>query len=264
MVRNFYKKYLIIVGVVGGIIILNNFLLGNFFRNTFYKIIFNPAVFISKKLPGVANFSSRFLKTQRLVDENLQIREENNILLGELSQLENLKRENKFLRDELGVSRKINEELLLARIFNIRRDALTATAVINKGQKDGIRKSFLVIATGNIVVGLIDQVFENYSSVLLLDDPRTKISGRIQNSNVLVNVFGKLHNELSLGLVTAGDKIEDGSTIVTSGLDGLPEAMPIAKVIKIETQAGALFKAVTASPLFDQSLGSNLFVVITR
>lgn len=262
MARGFYKKYLVVVVIVAGIIFLNNYLLGNFLQGAFYKIIIKPEIFVNRNLHVFSKFSLGFLKTQELVDQNAKIKEENNILRGELAQLENLKRENQFLRNELGLAKRLNSQLMIVQIFNIQRGALTSTALINKGLLDGINKSMPLIATGNILVGVIDRVFNDSASVLLIDDPRVKVNGRIQESHILVNTKGGLQNQLSLDLVATGDEINEGDTVVTSGLDGLPESLLVAKITGVKTPSGALFKTVTAQPFFDPSLSSSLFVIL--
>lgn len=260
--RHFYKKYFIIVIIILGIIFLNNYLLDNFLQEALHKGIVKSGIFINKNLSILSKFSNGFFKTQELIDENARTKEENNTLRGELAQLENLKRENQFLRNELGVAKRLNLQLMIAQIFNIQRGALTSTALINRGAKDGIDKSMPLIAAGNIVIGVIDQVFENSASVLLIDDPRVKISGRVQESRTLVNTRGRLQNQLNLDLAAASDEINEGDTVVTSGFDGLPESLLVAKVTRVEIMSGALFKIVTAQPLFDLSLGSSLFVIL--
>lgn len=264
MTPNFYKKYLIIIIVVLIVIFLNHFLLGNFLQNNLYRIVVKPGIYLSKKLPVLSKFSGGFLKTQNLIDENTRIMEENNLLRGGLAELENLRRENKFLRDELNVAGRLDAKLLMAQIFNIQRSALASTALINVGAVDGVKKNMPLIAAGNIMVGIVDQVFERSSSVILLDDTRIKISGRIQDSSVLVDAVGRSWNEMAMNLATLNDEVAEGATVVTSGLDGLPEALLIAKITKVETPSGALFKNITARPFFDPSLGSNLFVIITQ
>jgi len=260
--KSFYKKYLAVVAVVLVIILLNNFLLGSFLQNVFHKIIVKPGIYLSKHFPGLSKLSAGFFKTRELNNENSRIKEENNVLRGELAQLENLKRENQFLREELGVAKRLEAELLIVQIFNIQHGGTSSTALINRGSMDGIKKGMPLIAAGNIMVGVVVQVFDSSSLVMLLDDPRVKISSRIQESNILVDAMGRMHNELALNLAAAGDEIKEGDTVVTSGLDGLPESLPIAKVIKVETSSGALFKTITAHPFFDPSLGSNLFVIL--
>lgn len=260
--RNFYKKYFIIALFVLVVIFLNSYLLNNFLQRTFYKFISKSGVIVNNYLLNWERFSNGFLKTKNIVESDVKLKEENDFLRGQLAELENLKRENQYLRNELGVAGRFSAQLLIAQIFNIQRGVLSSTALINKGTSDGIKKTMPLITAGNILVGIVDQVFDNQSRVLLLDDPRVKVSGRVQGSNIIVGVRGKLENRLGLDLVTASEDVKGGETIITSGLDGLPEAMPIAMVTKVENSGGSLFKTVTAKPIFDYSLGSSLFVIL--
>ena len=262
MVKSFYKRFLLIVLIVAGIIFLNGYFFDDFLQNLVYKIINRPSTFLTSNLFNFSKYTTGFLKTKEIFNESAELKEENNILRGQLAELDGLKRENKFLRDGLGVARRLDTPLLLVQIFNIQRGAISSTALINRGAKDGIKKSLPAITTGNILVGIVDQIFNDSALILLLDDPRVKISGRIQKSNTLVETKGRLRNELGLDLIAYGDEVKNGDTTVTSGLDGLPEALLIAKVTKIEIPSGAPFKSVTAKPFFDPSLGSSLFVIL--
>lgn len=248
--------------IVAVIVVFNNYLAANLLPNFFYKIIKTPGIFLTDNLLEFSKYISRFLKTKAVIKENSKLREENNILLGRLAELDSLRRENNFLRDELKVARRLDLPLLLAQIFNIQRGALSSTALINKGVKDGVEEKMPVITAGNILVGVVGQVLDDSAVVLLLDDPRVKISGRVLGSRTLVETSGGLHNNVGLNLVTNSDEIKENETIVSSGLDGLHEALLIAEVTKVESSANALFKKVSARQLFDPSLGSSLFVVL--
>lgn len=262
MSKNFYKKYFVIALFVLVVIFLNSYLLNNFLQQTFYKVISKSGVIVNNYLLNWERFSNGFLKTKNLVEGDVRLKEENNLLRGQLAELENLKRENQFLRNELGVAGRLSSQLLIVQIFNIQRDVISSTALINKGAGDGVKKTMPLITAGNILVGIVDQVFNNQSRVLLLDDPRVKISGRVQESNIITGVNGKLENRLRLELVAAGEDVKEKDTIITSGLDGLPEALPIATVTKVENSGGSLFKTITAKPIFDFPLGSSLFVIL--
>lgn len=262
MVKSFYKTYFITLLIIVGVVFFNNYLSGNFLQNLVYKIVRKPVGYLNYNLLDFPKYTSGFLKTKEVVDENTKLKEENNILRGQLAELDSLKRENNFLRDELGVARRLNSPLLLAQIFNIQRSTLASTALINKGARDGVEKRMPLIAAGNILVGVVEQVFDESALVLLIDDPRVKISGRVLESRILVETKGELQNNLGLNLVANSDEINEGETIVTSGLDGLSEAMLVARVIKVKTPSGALFKTVSARPFFDPSLGSSLFVIL--
>lgn len=262
MVKNFYKKYFTIVLIVLSIVLINRYLAGNFLQNVFYKIIVGPGIFLNERISFIRRISSSFLRSRQITEEIVKISEENNILRGESAELENLRRENQFLRDQLGASRRLDAELVIAQIFHIEHGAASSTALINKGTKDGVEKHAPLIAAGDILVGLVDEVFDETARVLLLDDSRVKVSGRIQSSKILTDVIGELGEKLQLGLISVNDEVKEGDLVITSGLDGLPEALLVAKIIKVETPSGALFKTVTAQTLFDPSLGSGLFVIL--
>lgn len=261
MSKSFYKKFLVVALVLVVVIAASGFS-GGFIQNFVYKIIQKPGGYVTDRLLHVSKFSSKFLESRAVIEENARLREENNSIRGLAAEAEALKRENKFLRNELGVAKRLNSPLLLAQIFNIQRSGPSSTALINMGAADGVEKFLPVITAGNILVGVIGQVFKESSLVLLLDDPRVKISGRVQGSSVLTEVRGELQDNLKLGLVSNEDEINEGDSIVTSGLDGLPEALLVARVTGVDSPSGALFKNVTARPFFDPSLGSSLFVIL--
>jgi len=260
--QKFFKKILVIILLVLGIVFLNGYFLNNFFQNFFYKLIEKPGIFLTDKLLKSSYFSRGFLKVNDLVKNSASLEEENRVLLGQVADLENLKRENEFLRNELGVSKKLGAQLLLAKIFDIQRGPLSSTILINRGNLDGVKKSMAVITTGNILVGIVDEVFENSSKVLVLDDPQIKVSARVEGSDTLVDIAGSLQGNVSVGLVTNKDEIKEGDVIVSSGLDGLPESLPIAEVSKVESNGGGLFKKVEAKTIFGPFLGPNLFVIL--
>lgn len=262
MVKSFYKRFLLTIVVLILAIFLNDYFFNNFFQNFIYKEFSRPSAFLINKVFNLSRYSSGFLRAKNTIEESLKLKEENILLRGQLAELDSLKRENDFLRKQLVVAQRIDRQLLLVQIFNIQRGVLSSAALINKGANDGIKKSMPIISAGNVLAGIVDQVFDNSASVILLDDSRAQISGRIQESRVLVGARGGLHDNITINLVANSDEVKEGDIIITSGLDGLPDSLLIAKVTKVETQGGALFKSVTASPFFDPLLGLSLFVIL--
>jgi rod shape-determining protein MreC len=111
-------------------------------------------------------------------------------------------------------------------------------------------------------VGVVNEVFDNSAFILLLDDPRSTVSVRFQGSNVLAEARGDLQNNLKINEVTYKEEIKEGDMIVTSGLDGLKESLLVGRVSEVKPGSGGLFRKVAAKPMFDLSLGSELFVVL--
>lgn len=256
------RKILLIVFIVMGVIFLNNYVLDNFLQNEFYRAVSKPGIFLSEALGKISKYSVSFFNRRAVVRENDELKKENNVLLGHIAELEGLKRENDFLRNELKVAPRLDSQLLLVEIFSVQKNGLFSTALINKGRADGVEKSMAVITSGNILVGRVNEVFENSALVLLIDDPRSVVSVRFQGSNIIAEAKGDLQNGLKINEVTYQEEIKESDMIVTSGLDGLKESLLVGRVSGVKPGSGGLFREVIAKPLFDLSLGSDLFVIL--
>ena len=260
--RKNLRKILLTVFIVIGVIFLNNYVLDNFLQNEFYRAVSKPGIFLSEALGKISKYSASFFNRGAVVRENDELKKENDILLGHIAELEGLKRENDFLRNELKVAPRLDSRLLIVEIFSVQKNGLFSTALINKGKADGAEKSMAVITSGNILAGAISEVFDNSALVLLINDPRSAVSVRFQGSNIIAEAKGDLQNGLKINEVTYQEEIKEGDMIVTSGLDGLKESLLVGRVSGVKSGSGGLFREVIAKPLFDLSLGSDLFVIL--
>lgn len=259
--RKNFRKILLVVFIVIAVVFLNNYVLNDFLQNSLYRAASRPGIFLSEMLGKVFKYSVSFFNKRAIVRENDKLKIENNILLGRIAEQEGLKRENDFLRNELRVAPRLDSRLLIVEIFSVQKNGLYSTALINKGKADGIEKSMAVITSGNILAGAVSEVFDNSALVLLVNDPRSVISIRFQGSNILAEAKGDLQNGLKINEVTYQEEIKEGDMLVTSGLDGLKESLLVGRVSKV-VSGGGLFREVIAKPLFDLSLGSDLFVIL--
>jgi len=253
------KIFLVLLAVLG-VVFLNNRILGNFLQNVFYKTAAKTGILLVEKANEFSRYATAFLNRGAVIKENEELKKENKILLGKIAELEALKRENDFLRNELKVAPRLSGKLLMAEIFSIQKNGLYSTILINKGKNDGIEKAMPVVASGNILAGTVGEVFDKSALVLLVDDPRSVISVRFLESGILAEAEGNLGN-LKINQVGYQEEIKEGDMIVTSGLDGLMKSLPVGKVVKVGS-GGGLFREVIAKPLFDLSLGSELFVIL--
>lgn len=260
--RDSFKKILLIVFSVTGVIFLNNYVLDNFLLNVFYLAVSKPGIFLFEKMGEASKYADDFFNRGAIVRENSELEKENNVLLGRIAELEGLKRENNFLRNELKVASRLDSRLLLAEIFSIQKNGLYSTVLINKGKADGVEKAMAVITSGNILAGVIGETFDNSALVLLIDDPRSVISVRFQESNIIAEARGNLQNGLKINEVTYQEEIKEGDIIVTNGLDGLKESLLVGRVSEVKPGSGGLFRKIAAKPLFNLSLGSGLFIIL--
>ncbi|HEY4506830.1 MAG TPA: rod shape-determining protein MreC [Candidatus Paceibacterota bacterium] len=262
MRTGFYKKYITVFLFVLVLFFVNTYATNGAISNFLYKITFESNSFFSDKLSKWSWFADRFLVSADSVERLLYLEEENSRLRGELAEADGIKKENQFLRKQLGVASRSDVLLEVVKIFNIERSNLGSTALIDKGISNKIKIRMPVVAPGNVLIGLVDEVFGDYSRIILLDDPRIKINVRTQESGILAELRGLLKNSASLDLVSAGDKVSVGDSVVTSGLDGLEEFLFVGKVVRAEESNLGLFKEVLVEPEFDLSLGLSVFVIL--
>ena len=115
-------------------------------------------------------------------------------------------------------------------IQNFDSNAALRTIVINRGTRDGFSPGMAVV-TQNGLVGRIIEVSANASRVLLITDPSSVISGRLENSRAFGGVRGLLTGGLRMQFIESGIEIAEGELVVTSGLGGnLPPNITIGIV----------------------------------
>lgn len=238
--------------------------MNNYLQNLFFGIFNHIGIPLEGSAARLSNYSRGLFSFTKVVNENSALLEENAKLTGELAELQKIERENELLRKQLNLSPVTKNQFLLAKIISVTHNSIS-TIIIDKGSQNGIKKSMAVISSGNIFVGVVEEVFNNYSVVWLTDDPRLSISVRVNNGTEIIGSargilgdFGKI----TLDSITNKDPVENGNLVVTSGLDYLPEGLAVAKIESVELKGGSLFKNVKAQIIFNISSGPDLFVIL--
>lgn len=174
---------------------------------------------------------------------------------------EALERENNLLRSQLGVQTRSSPDLVIAKITAVHRTALVSLIRINRGTAEGIQKGMTVISGGNVLVGTIIEVGEHSAEVLLPDDPRSAISVRIHDTDILAESRGNLSGMVDLNLISQTEIISPDSLILTSGLDHFPEALIIGRITSVERGESQLFKKVEGRISFTVLGGPLVFII---
>lgn len=262
------RKLFILIIVLLLLFISNEYLVKNFLQNWLYGFGRKTSLFSQDKLLLSSKLSRSFLNFSSVAEENEELHRQNDLLLEGLASVERLQRENQNLRDQLAVGKREAANLIMARIFSLNRGRLASTLLIDKGKQDGVGKSMAVVKGGNVLVGTVAEAFENSSLVILLDDPRSKVSVKIGKSGVLAAAGGFLAEKsagggglIALELITGKEIVQERDLVVTSGLDGLPESLTVARIVKIGQSAGGLFRSVRAELIFDPIVQPDLFVI---
>ncbi len=261
MRSNFLKKIIAVLAVLGLLIFFNNYWTHNFLRANFVKVFKNPLAY---SYNFSVNFKSRLVswfEVDNIILENQVLSQENRRLYAASLKTAELRKENDLLRKELGVAQRRKWQLEIARIFQLNTTGPFRTALIDKGSNQGVQPGMAVVFEGDILLGVIKEVFPDSSLMFLLTDQRVAVSVRSKDSQISGRIKGALEEGLSLELITNREDIKIGDQILTSGLDGLPSLLIAGTVSSIKSATGDLFKTVKVEPAFNSFLPENVFVL---
>jgi cell shape-determining protein MreC len=157
-------------------------------------------------------------------------------------QIKTLTKENQKISSELGLrvegeSRKVPLQLLSS------RSSLYNSIYVKSDKSLNLYSGMYVYGADNLVIGLIDEVYEKYSKVSFLGQ-KAKFSAELLNSGEIIELstsgvglyYGKLPKSVSL---------ENGETVV---MRGYPKAM-VGNITQIEEDNTSLNTVWVRSPI---------------
>jgi rod shape-determining protein MreC len=181
-------------------------------------------------------------------------RAENDRLRSELSRLELRNRElegRAVEQQRLATLLNFKEAhpdvpMLAAQVIGASADAATHTVIINRGERDGLRRNMGVI-TPDGVVGKIVEAFPNTAQVLLLNDKESGVGALLATSRTHGVVRGSGDPLARMDYVINDENVPAGEEILTSGEDRIfPKDLPVG--IVTSSQSGNPFKLIRVRP----------------
>ncbi len=160
---------------------------------------------------------------------------EMNRLAERLIEYENIKRENILLKELLGLKETQKNIVTFARVVRRGLSRWSSAVVIDKGEKDGVRKDMSVV-TSRGLVGKVIAVNRDFSEVLLLDDSNFRVAVRFMSSRTegIASGTGK---GVIVRYVPKETEVIKNDWVITSGLDGIfPGGLLIGYVTDIKEQ----------------------------
>lgn len=149
--------------------------------------------------------------------------------------LQELERENNELRNALEFKERSSIKVIAARIIKRQPSTWWETAIINRGEENGIGPQIPVLASGGLA-GKIDTVAHDTASVILLTDERCQVSVQVVGTpevGILSGVRGHYGTapELRLRHLSREAAIRPGMQVVTTGKGGLfPENVLVGTI----------------------------------
>ena len=229
-------------------------------QNSIYRLFAFPFSVINTRLASTSEYLKGFANIGKLVKDNEELQRRVDKLVAQQILDDELKRENDMLREQLNVDRS-NFTLETVNIIDVQRSPQSSKLIINAGKNENIAEGMAVIASGNILAGVVKEVYADTSRVSMIDDNNFSVSVKIRNSSVIGKTVGKNNDKFSVDLIGSKEDVVIGNNIITSGLDGLPNGLYVGNVISIDNNEEDLFLNITAENAFNLSFGPELFIV---
>lgn len=184
--------------------------------------------------------------------DQYQLTAQNDILMLEVSRLQNVEEENRQLRQLLNFTKRVSLNHLVANVIN--RDAVNPTVVyIDRGSVDGVEYGSAVTVNAGIVIGKIVKVLPERSAVELVNSDLSRLAVMVQGekrTSGMVN--GNLGMSLTMQFIPEETDIEAGDIVVTSGLEpNVPAGLVVGQVQRVENSKDELFRTASVSTSFD-------------
>ncbi len=178
-----------------------------------------------------------------LKKENKSLFEENINLKANIARLEDMENENEELRNQIDLAPREKYSLISALVVGKDLKEQGEMIHLNKGGKDGIKEQMAVIVGEGIFVGKVSEVFEKSCNVELLINRNSKINAELIKAETKGIARGQFGTSIVLDMIPQAVKIEQGDTVITSGVGGLlPRGFLIGYTQEATPTADQLFQ----------------------
>jgi rod shape-determining protein MreC len=215
---------------------------------------------------GFSDFLSTFLNAEKNKVENETLKAQLDLLYNQMSDYEDLKRENAELSALLELKEK-NENITFSRPSDVIARTVGdpyLSFTIDSGHDDGI-SPYDPAVTENGLVGIVTSVTRTTSTIQTLYSPKSAVSVIAARSLVRGIIEGDTHL-ISDGLVRMNyiDKAADivvGDVIETEGSEMFPPGQIIGIVTAVTIEDNGLAKYAEVRLLVDPTKVSSLYII---
>ncbi len=133
--------------------------------------------------------------------------------------------------------------------------------VVNAGTRHGVHRDTAVI-TPEGVVGRVVAATADSAEVELLSDVNAAAGALVGDERLQGVVQGTGGPLLRLNFIPAGEKVSEGTAVVTSGADGIyPKGIPIGLVVSVDRDAG-VYQQIVVRPFVDYTRLEEVALVV--
>lgn len=199
------------------------------------------------------NIFSQKLTFTTLASQNKYLTQKLSKLEFNTTRLNELSKENERLRNLLAFKNNSTYQAEAAEVIGQDPNLFSRIIIIDKGLNRNLRPDMAVVTFSGIVGRLIE-VGSQVSKVMLITDPNSRISARIQRTREEGLLVGTLGANCRLRYLSLDSDLKIGDEVVTSGGEVYPKGILIGTVIAVgqETDSLSLYTMVKPAVKFSQ------------
>lgn len=231
--------------------------------NPLQKVVYTIGDRIKESLDFFLNFSN-------VKNENKDLTKENTELKNKLLEYDKLKEENDRLREVLNFKNsKDNYEYIGTEIIGYSGESFSDGYIIDKGEKDGLKKDMVVISDKGLV-GQVTSTGSNWAIVESLLNENIAVSVMVNSTRETTGILKGYVTRTNNGLTKVTNlpldsEIKEGDVILTSGLGQIyPKEIRIGEVISVESDEIKVMKTAIVKPYVDFNKLEELFVIVPK
>ena len=204
---------------------------------------------------------------EALAEENAQLRARIAELEENHRSVDSLERENKNLKDLLGLTQARQDfRLMDSYVIGTSSVDWTSTLTIDRGSIDGVEVGMCVVTANGEVVGLITEVGSNYSIVKTVLDSSLEISSTIASSGYNGIVTGAYitgeEGKLRMDYLPSSSIIRNRDQVVTSGSTVYPRDLILGYVIDAGFEETGVAKYALLEPAVELGSLEQIFILM--
>ena len=255
------RKYLFIFSIIVIVILLSFLPIRAKLTRNLIGVTKDSSLSLTSSGRKIGSFFNSISNIRSLRSQNEELSAKIAELEVDRSKIAELEHENELLKQELGFAQSNQDlSLLPATIIGREPTSFLDHVIIDKGEKDGMKKGMGAIF-GGALVGQVSDVYPDQSKVVLVTSKDSIIQAMLQNSRSKGLLRGGISG-LVLENIVQDVNFETGEYVLTSGLDGqLKPGILIGKTTSVQSSTSDLFKNIDVEPIADLSKLEMVFII---
>lgn len=215
------------------------------------SLLSTPQRFIGLIGENLKGFSEHYILLVGKSKENERLVKEIEGMKGERNSYLEIQEENRRLKSLLSLKEQRTGYVATVKVIGRDYSSWFRSVMIDKGERDGIRKDMVAITPSGLV-GRVYHVMPETARVILITDRSSALAARVVRTRDEGILQGTGEGLCRLKYLRQSTELEVGDILLTSGLDGIfPEGLNAGTISHVERKGSGFFQDVEVTPASD-------------